>query len=106
MRDGMNGGEGIEMGLIKFYLLQDLLSIHYKLADPRKSIEMASRRVGLGVPEWPEAHEARLAREAEEADLREAQRQLRIQVAAASSEFDIQFPMPPMDEENPARAKV
>ena len=61
--------------------LQDLISIHYRLADQRKSVEMASRRVGLALPEWPETKEERLEREKEDAEVMVAH--MKLQEAAA-----------------------
>ena len=92
-------------------LSQNLLSVHYKLADPRKSVEMSSRRVGLSVPEWPEETEERLAREAEEAKLREAQQALRQRVdddrAAMAQGIPPKMPeLPPLDEDSPLLKKL
>jgi hypothetical protein len=46
---------------------------------------MASRRVGLALPEWPETKEERLEREKEEAELRLAQKALAEQVQKSKS---------------------
>jgi hypothetical protein len=83
--------------------------VHYKLADPRKAVEMSSRRVGLGVPEWPEDKEERLEREAEEARMQDAQRVFRQKVE--DNRVAMVQGLPPkmpelLDEDSPIFRKV
>ncbi len=47
------------------------------MADQRKSVEMTSKYVGLGIPQWPETEEERKEREKEEAEVMQEHNKLR-----------------------------